>query len=318
MFINRIRLLSLPLVSETSIEMGYIRLMKKSSPPLTIAHLSDLHLTATVDGRRKEDRARNMNANLGRLLHHAPVQEADVVLITGDISDRGELAAWHVLWSAVREARLDLNTLLVIPGNHDAACLGLRRTRPKAEDLAIVRAGLEKGRQRRRLPYMRLFAGGEIGIYAVDSVNAGNFNLIDNAVGRIGFKQLAQLGKLLRKHGEAPCKLFVLHHSPNIPTSATSRRRGEKATPFWQRAALQLDRVDRVGLRLLARTFEVKAILHGHTHDNLDRRVGGVRIIGTRDATVPQKSGLLSYKLYSYYPSSNILKATIRRVRGTK
>ena len=257
-----------------------------------------------------------MNANLYRLLRHPPIQDADLVIISGDISDRGELAAWNVLWSAVREGGLDLRKFLVIPGNHDAACLGLRRTRPRAEDLAIVRAGLEKGRQRRRLPYVRLFAGGTVGVFAVDSVNAGNFNLIDNAVGRIGFNQLSKLGELLRENAEIPCKLIVLHHSPNIPLSATSKRRGEKATPFWQRTALQLDRVDRVGLRLLARTFEAKAILHGHTHDNLDRRVGGVRIVGTRDSTVPQKSGLLSYKLYTYYPGSKILKATIRRVKG--
>lgn len=287
-----------------------------SPTPISIAHLSDLHLTATDDGRRKEDRARHMNANLYRLLRHGPIQDADLVLVTGDISDRGELAAWTVLWSAVRAAGLDLRKILVIPGNHDAACLGLRRIRPKAEDLAIVRAGLEKGKQRRRLPYVRTFAGGLVGIFAVDSVNAGNFNLIDNAVGRIGFNQLSKLGEILRENAGIPCKLIALHHSPNIPQSATSRRRGEKAIPFWQRAALQLDRVDRVGLRLLARTFEAKAILHGHTHDNLDRRVGGVRIIGTRDATVPQKSGLLSYKLYTYYPGSKILKATIRRVKG--
>lgn len=282
----------------------------------TIAHLSDLHLTAVSEGRRKEDRAQHMNANLARLLHHEPVQNADLVLITGDVSDRGELAAWNVLWSAVKDAGLDLRKTLVIPGNHDAACLGLRRTRPKVEDLAIVRSGLEKGRQRRRLPYLRTFAGGDIGVFAVDSVNAGNFNLIDNAVGRIGFHQLAELGGLLRQNAEIPCKLVALHHSPNIPGSATSKRRGEKATPFWQRAALQLDRVDRVGLRLLARTFEVKAILHGHTHDNLDRRVSGVRIIGTRDSTVPQRSGLLSYKLYSYYPESMIFKACINRLKG--
>lgn len=287
--------------------------MKKS---FSIAHLSDLHLTATGDGRRKEDRARGMNANLGRLLAHPPVREADLVLITGDVSDRGELAAWNVLWSSVREAGLDLAKVLVIPGNHDAACLGLRRARPRAEDLAIVRAGLEKGRQRRKLPFVRLFAGGAIAVFAVDSVNAGNFNLIDNAVGRIGFEQLAALGRLLTENAGVPCKLVALHHSPNIPASATSKRRGEKATPFWQRAALQLDRADRVALRLLARIFVVKAILHGHTHDNLDRRVNGVRIIGTKDSTVPNSSGLLSYKAYAFYPDSGILKANIRRVRA--
>ena len=257
-----------------------------------------------------------MNANLGRLLQHQPVREANLVLITGDVSDRGELAAWNVLWSSLRAARLDLRRVLVIPGNHDAACLGLRRTRPTAEDLAIVRAGLEKGKQRRKLPYARLFADGNIAVFAVDSVNAGNLNLVDNAVGRIGFDQLAGLGRLLAEYDEVPCKLIALHHSPNIPSSATAKRRGEKSMPFWQRAALQLDRADRRGLRLLARVFAVKAILHGHTHDNLDRRVNNVRIIGTRDATVPSASGALSYKQYNFYPKSGILKARIRRVRA--
>lgn len=283
---------------------------------VSIAHLSDLHLTSTADGCRKEDRARGMNANLARLLSYDLVRNADLVIITGDVSDRGHLAAWNVLWSSVRESDVDLRKFVVIPGNHDAACLGLRRIRPKAEDLAVVRAGLEKGRQRRLFPYVRVFANGRVGVFAVDSVNAGNFNLIDNAVGRIGFDQLASLGGLLRENSQIPCKLIVLHHSPNIPRSATSRRRGEKAMPFWLRPALQLERTDRVGLRLLARTFEVKAILHGHTHDHLDRRVAGVRIIGTRDATVPGSSGMLSFKHYSYYPESGLLKATIRRLKG--
>ena len=283
---------------------------------LKIAHLSDLHLTATDDGRRKEDGARNMNANLCRLLHHAPIQEADLVVITGDISDRGELAAWNKLWAAVKDASLDHRRIVVIPGNHDAACLGLRRTRPKVEDLAIVDAGLTRGRQRRRFPYVRLFAGRKIAVFAVDSVNAGNLNIVDNAVGCIGFDQLAKLGRLLAEHAEVPCKLLLLHHSPNIPGSSTSKRRGEKPIPFWLRPALQLDRVDRVGLRLVAKVFDTKAILHGHTHDNLDRRVHGVRIIGASASTAPQNSGLLSYKVYSYYPNSGILKAAIHRIRG--
>ena len=287
-----------------------------SAAPISIAHLSDLHLTATDDGRRKEDRARHMNANLFRLLRHGPIQEAELVLITGDISDRGELAAWNVLWSAVRETGLDLGKVLVIPGNHDAACLGLRRIRPKAEDLAIVRAGLEKGRQRKRLPYVRLFAGDRsASLPSTASTPATSTSSTTRSAASVSTSSRSS-ACCLRENSEIPCKLIALHHSPNIPLAATSKRRGEKATPFWQRAALQLDRVDRVGLRLLARTFEVKAILHGHTHDNLDRRVGGVRIIGTRDATVPQKSGLLSYKLYSYFPGSKILKAAIRRVKG--
>lgn len=286
--------------------------------PWTIAHLSDLHLTVNHDGHRIEDRARGMNANLERLLHQEAVRNADLVLVTGDISDRGHLAAWNVLWTSVRRAGLDPGKMLVIPGNHDAACLGLRRSRPAEEDLAVVRSGLRGGGQRRRFPYVRSFAGGAIAVFAVDSVNAGNLSVVDNAVGRIGFDQLAALGRLLREHTEAPCRLIALHHSPNIPRSATSRRRGEKAVPFWQRRALQLERVDRVCLRLLARAFEVKAILHGHTHDNLDRRVGGVRIIGTCASTVPHTSGLLSYKTYAVYPRSGILKSRIRRLNASR
>ena len=68
--------------------------------------------------------------------------------------------------------------------------------------------------------------------------------------------------------------------------------------------------------RLLARVFAVKAILHGHTHDHLDRRVNNVRIVGTKDSTVANWSGLLSFKTYAFYPDSALLKAQIRRVRA--
>jgi hypothetical protein len=58
------------------------------------------------------------------------------------------------------------------------------------------------------------------------------------------------------------------------------------------------------------------AISHGHTHDNLDRRVNYVRLFGTRDAAVPDASGLVSYKQYTFYRDSGILRAQIRRVRA--
>jgi 3',5'-cyclic AMP phosphodiesterase CpdA len=51
----------------------------------TIAHLSDLHLTSDSEGRRKEDKKRNMNANLVRILSHSSVQDADLMIVTGDI-----------------------------------------------------------------------------------------------------------------------------------------------------------------------------------------------------------------------------------------
>ncbi len=282
----------------------------------TIAHLSDLHLTGNNEEKRNEDNERNMNYNLVSILNHSSVQEADLVVVTGDITDKGELSAWNYFWSAVKSASLNRKKMLVIHGNHDVACLDFSRRKPKEEYLAIVKSGLRSGGQKDKFPYVRTFCNGDIGAFCVDSVNAGNFNVLDNAVGTLGFDQLYELGQLMRRHDGIRCKLIVLHHSPNIPKRSTSRRRGETPIPFWQRPAMQLKRVDRIGLRLLARTFEVKAILHGHTHDNLDRRVNGMRIIGTGDSTVTRKPGLLNYKLYSYYPSSKTLKAQISYFRG--
>ncbi len=282
----------------------------------TIAHLSDLHLTGNSEGRRKEDKKRNMNANLARILNQSSVQDADLVVVTGDITDRGELAAWNYFWSAVKSASLNRKKMLVIHGNHDVACLDFSRRKPKEEYLAIVKAGLKSGGQKIKFPYVRTFCDGEIGVFCVDSVNAGNFNVLDNAVGMLGFDQLYELGKLMRHYEDIRCKLIALHHSPNITKRSTSRRRGEKPTPFWERPTMQLKHVDRIGLRLLARTFDVKAILHGHTHDNLDRRVNSTRIIGTGDSTITRKSGFLNYKLYSYYQDSKTLKAQIHYLRG--
>jgi 3',5'-cyclic AMP phosphodiesterase CpdA len=274
----------------------------------TIAHLSDLHLTSNSEGRRKEDKKHNMNANLVCLLNDTPVQEADLVVVTGDITDKGESSAWDYFWSAVKSASLNRKKILVIHGNHDVACLDFRRRKPKEEYLAIVKAGLRSGGQKYKFPYVRTFCDGEIGVFCVDSVNAGNFNVFTNAVGSLGFEQLYKLGRLIRDYDDIRCKLIVLHHSPNIPKRATSKKRREMPTKFWHRLAMQLERDDRIRLRLLARTFGVKAILHGHTHDNLDRSVNSVRIIGACDSTVARKSGMLNYKLYSYYSGSKTLR----------
>jgi predicted phosphodiesterase len=77
---------------------------------------------------------------------------------------------------------------------------------------------------------------------------------------------------------------------------------------------MRLDPFDRRALRLLAAVFRVKAVLHGHTHDCLDRTVGGVRIVGAPAATEPDAGGALRYKLLTLYPETGQLRARIRRV----
>ncbi len=60
--------------------------------------------------------------------------------------------------------------------------------------------------------------------------------------------------------------------------------------------------------------FRVKAILHGHTHDSLDRTVGGVRIIGAPASTEPDAGGCLRYKLHTLHLDSGRLASRTERV----
>jgi len=58
-----------------------------------IVHLSDLHLTARDTDRRSEPKLfgplRGMNVAFRTILRSPQINKADVVLITGDITDRG-------------------------------------------------------------------------------------------------------------------------------------------------------------------------------------------------------------------------------------
>jgi 3',5'-cyclic AMP phosphodiesterase CpdA len=256
-------------------------------------------------------RLKGMNFNLCRLLADETIRAAHLVLVTGDVTDRGQIIEWERFWQSVADAGLT-RRMVVLPGNHDVCCLGLRRQRPRAEDWARARHGLAMGRQDHTFPWIRRH-GDDMALFGVDSANAGNLNGLDNAIGRIGHHQLAELGRSLLLYQDIPYKFILLHHSPNIPAPSTSRRRGEKTTPVWERKALQLDPFDRRALRLLARIFRVKAILHGHTHVRLDRHVGGVRIIGAAASTEPDDEGCLSYNYYTLYRGSGTLRASTRR-----
>jgi 3',5'-cyclic AMP phosphodiesterase CpdA len=286
------------------------------SQRLTIAHLSDLHLTADDASPRSEarlfGRLRGMGGHLERLLAHPPLRACDLAVVTGDVTDHGHLAEWQRFWDLVSDAGLR-DRVAVVPGNHDVCCLGVRRRRPRAEDRARARAGLAQGGHESAFPWMRRVGAG-LALFAVDAANAGNASGLDNAVGRIGRAQLAALGRCLLLCHDVPFKLIVLHHSPNIPRPETSRRRGERPLAFWERRALQLDPFDRRCLRLLAAVFRVKAILHGHTHDSLDRTVGGVRIIGAPASTEPDAAGCLRFKLHTLHLGSGRLASRTERV----
>jgi 3',5'-cyclic AMP phosphodiesterase CpdA len=153
-----------------------------STPAITIAHVSDLH----VDGSsQKHERAARVIGYIARL-----PTPPDVVLATGDLADKGAPAEYDEL----RELLSVLSTPpLLCPGNHDArAALRARLLQlPDDGDNPINQACLVAG---------RLFA-------LCDSTVAGQ------AAGALDDATLSWLDRTLEEHRDVPA-FVACHHPP--------------------------------------------------------------------------------------------------------
>lgn len=106
------------------------------SEALSLVHLSDLHVVEQPRVRLVERRAPGGNARLEAILDRPELDDTDLVLVTGDVTDRGTAIAWRSFLELLDERGLAERTLLV-PGNHDLALLELldgadRRARRRA------------------------------------------------------------------------------------------------------------------------------------------------------------------------------------------
>ncbi|MDF1562871.1 MAG: metallophosphoesterase [Deltaproteobacteria bacterium] len=275
--------------------------------PIRLVHLSDLHLTASDEDSRSEPRLfgklQGMNATFRALLREEPVQSADWILVTGDVTDRGDREAWEVFWAAVGEAGLKRRVRLV-PGNHDVCHLGAprigERSRLMGEDLERMRAGVCLGRPRKQtlFPWVEFLEPGRLALIGLDSNNAGNGNGVVNAIGRIGNRQTRRLVRLLRQPEVAACpaKILLMHHSPNLPRA----RRGAEHYGPLSRWGHEVPDVDRVTLRHLCALGGVRLIAHGHLHRSDDRELDGVRIVGAPASTEPKPGTSGVYRVYGY------------------
>lgn len=281
--------------------------MTRSSGPFRIAHVSDLHLTASDAAERSEPkllgRLRGMNDAFRKVVRSPAVQEADVLLVTGDVTDRGDLASWRVFWRIVDDAGLRARTW-VIPGNHDVACLGVRlpsRGSYGTSDLARARSGLRlKPGHPIDFPWAKRLDE-RVVVFGVNSNNLGNLTGATNAMGQIGVRQLAKLARLLRAHQDVPVKIVALHHSPNIPADEVAKRRGVAPLGWLGTKGHQIGREAREALRLVAIAQGVRLIVHGHLHRREDRRVDGIRIVGVPASTEPRVvKGKATYELALY------------------
>lgn len=111
------------------------------APParsLRVAHLSDLHVAEAADVRLIESAHPSGNAALARVLASPELQEADALVVTGDVTDRGTAESWRAALEAL-EARGLLEKTVLVPGNHD---LMLVRVVEKVDALASDRFGV--------------------------------------------------------------------------------------------------------------------------------------------------------------------------------
>ena len=274
-----------------------------------ICHLSDLHLTALDNGRRSEpklphQRLKGMNDAFRTVVSSRKVKNSDLILITGDITDKGDHETWLRFNEIVTSAGIKEKTKIVV-GNHDICGLkGFVRPIDKrllrALDIKRLKRSMTNIGFRHDYPWAERLSE-EIVIFGIDSNNSGNFGALDNAIGRIGKFQLEAFARLLRKHRETPVKIVALHHSPNIPGRATQIERKGQADPEWVRFTHEIPKEDRWALRFLCLSHGVRLIVHGHLHEQEDRRVNGIRIIGAPSTTQPVVTEFCeSYQFYRY------------------
>jgi 3',5'-cyclic AMP phosphodiesterase CpdA len=275
--------------------------------PFKIAHLSDLHLTKTDGARRSEPNLfkalKGMNEAFRKIVASKPIQTSDLILVTGDVSDRGDLESWQVFWEAIENAGLTDRTL-VVPGNHDVCCLGARlpgkRKAYRENDLKKAVNGLKLGKQQAKFPWV-CHPDPRVVIFGLNSNNLGNLNVATNAMGEVNYYQLSSLASKLHKYRDVPVKIVALHHSPNIPGEETARKRGQKPYSKLERLGHQIPDGERHALHLLCITHRVRLLLHGHLHMAEDRRIGGVRVIGSPATTEPSTSPeKLDYQFYTH------------------
>jgi 3',5'-cyclic AMP phosphodiesterase CpdA len=259
------------------------------APAFTIAHLSDLHLTADDRSPRSEARLfgalRGMNAAFDRLAAAPALHEADLILVTGDVTDRGEATAWEAFWRPLRAAGLAAK-VRVVPGNHDLCHLGVRLTDYRI-NVQRAAAGLAAGAQPTRFPWVEILAGGRVALIGLNSANLGNRSGATNAIGRLGFYQLEALARVLRRVRQVPVVVVALHHSPNIPANRTADERHLARMSPVERWGMELAQPERRMLRLLCLIAGVRLVVHGHLHRFEDRRVNALRIVGAPAATEP-------------------------------
>jgi 3',5'-cyclic AMP phosphodiesterase CpdA len=103
-------------VSSVTLQEVRLPLVGAAVPGVTVAHLSDLHLTgwSTVEGGL---RAQNVTSRVLSIYNDA-CNNSEFVVITGDITDLGRGSEWD-LFMKFANREIEAGRLFLVPGNHD-------------------------------------------------------------------------------------------------------------------------------------------------------------------------------------------------------
>jgi 3',5'-cyclic AMP phosphodiesterase CpdA len=271
-----------------------------------IAHLSDLHLTASDNQNRRNAKIfsvqKGMNEAFRNIIKSKPIKDADLVIVTGDVTDRGDMDSWMFFWNQIKAEGLS-DKVIVVPGNHDACCLGARLSFTKKayrqRDLEKVNNGLQIGNQPAQFPFVREYDK-HVAIFGLNSNNLGNFTILSNAKGRIGQDQLLSFAEQLCTHRHAAVKIVILHHGLNIAEQTAVNKRGRKLMGKLMLTGRRIPNRQQRTLLLLCLSHGVQLIAHGHVHMAHEHIINGIRIVGAPPTTQPI-TGTNRGNIYQFY-----------------
>jgi 3',5'-cyclic AMP phosphodiesterase CpdA len=217
---------------------------------MLLAQISDLHVMAKGQlAHGRIDTAAMLRDAVAHLNRLAPAP--DVVLITGDLADRGERGAYANL----REILADLATpFIAIPGNHDRVGEFRRAFADQPylpADGDLIQFAIEK-------PPLR--------IVAVDSVVQGRTR------GLIDESRAAWLDRTLATRPDTPT-LVLMHHAPFVTGLQHFDEIGMDGTEVLE--------------RVIARHPQIERVLCGHVHRSTQIRFGGT-LVSTCPSTAHQ------------------------------
>lgn len=260
---------------------------------MKIIQLTDLHLTKKNSDQRTGifDGLTGMNQNFVKIINSSEIMEADLILVTGDVTDKSDFESWEFFWSEIKKAKFS-KKILVIPGNHDVCCLDfIGRENPKSilvlEDYGKLKKGLSICKQKKTFPWVELRSYNRLAIFSINSNNMGNAGILDNALGVISKEELKKFEILLQeaeKNISIKIKILLIHHSPILKN---------ESYPLHSK----MDKIASASLLDLCKKYNVNMILHGHLHEDRNRKIGRIKIIGAPASTEPISN---VFKIYSH------------------